>query len=518
MRSFLVRISGLFLLTALALFATKSQAASNWLFPATAGGPVIPAPATLSVCSGLSCTGNSINTYSFPNAAGTGLTTVTGQNSPMQMPQFPDIQVQPPAGATNIAPYGQGVGGLSPTGNTTWNYPPSTIDVSPPSGSALPGTPPAIEAPFAPVADLGQGSGSDGTAMLDALSGIRQGAVVAGAVLSNASPVKAILVAAAVGTAGYALYQYFQANHLGFDANGNITAAPKPSCIAGAYLYGPATVSSSGITCPSGQTSTYGSGGSMAACGTSDPYLGSTYTAYCLTTPVPSAKPATQDQVDPIMQSAPPSVVADGAAVTQKLGIPFPNLPLDNALSPISVSSPTVNTGQSTDSVGNTIQTQGQNVGNFTPPSTLQGPPTITETTNNTVVNNGTPVSSSSSPVSPLIISNGVPIGTSGSSSQTDLCALHPSILACSDISVLNDVASSVLPASTVSLATVQPVVVGPQIGVCPPPLVLSMFGASMTLDLTSTMCNFASAIKPFNIAAAGLASIFILIGAFKNG
>lgn len=67
MRLFLFRVSGLFLLTALALFATHARAASNFLIPTSAGGPVMPAPSPLMSC-GVSCTGNNLNTYSWPNS------------------------------------------------------------------------------------------------------------------------------------------------------------------------------------------------------------------------------------------------------------------------------------------------------------------------------------------------------------------------------------------------------------------------------------------------------------------
>ncbi len=519
MRSFLLRISSLFVLTALALFATHAHAASNFLMPIGPNAVAIP-PAYQSPIVG----GYVPNTYAFPNASGTGLTTMSGAPPAYSAPQFPDINIVPPAGATGIAPYGQGVSGLGPNGNVTWNYPPATIDVTPPPGAVLPGTPAAISPPVAPVADLGQGPGSNATALGDALNGIRQGAAL-GSVLAPNPALRALCKAATLGIAGYQLYQYLQANNLDFDANGNLISG-NTSC-SGPYgvQYFNATPPAGPnpyppyYTCSAGSLATPPTG-TPTSCGKS--VNSGTAFLYCVqytSSPI-TYPPASAPQYDAAIQAAPPAVLGDAANVYNKMGYPLPvDIPLVPFVSPVSAQSPTVDGGTSTDSVGNTTQQQQKNTVQFSPGQSLSSPPTVVETKTTTTTTNGTPTNVTSTPTAPLSIPLSIPSVSGGGSNTSDLCLQHPEILACANITILNDVASAVLPASTVTLAAVQPVVVGPQAGVCPPPLMLSFMGKSMSLDLSSSLCSFATTIKPFNIAAAGLAGMFLLLGAFrKNG
>lgn len=195
-------------------------------------------------------------------------------------------------------------------------------------------------------------------------------------------------------------------------------------------------------------------------------------------------------------------------------GKPLPDLPVVQD-APVQVGSPWKSTEKKTDNLGNTTETLTRNVTNITSGPTINSPTTVTTNNQTVTVFNSTPTTVSTSPLPPTaIIAGGIP----KPGDPSDLCTMHPEILACADITKLNDLPAVEVPNKDITLGTLSPVSVG-SVGFCPPPLTIpGMFGGPpMVFSIWQPACDFAGLIKGLNIAAAGLFSLFILTGN-KNG
>lgn len=194
---------------------------------------------------------------------------------------------------------------------------------------------------------------------------------------------------------------------------------------------------------------------------------------------------------------------------------PLPaNLPVSS--SPTTLASPWGELTTKTDSQGNVTQTLQRNVTTINSGSTNNSTTNYTTNQQTVTVVNSAPQSVVSNPISPVVAAPlpGLP------DPSKDLCLLHPEILACANITSLNDVAAQPLTNKDIQLGTLTPVPMGASVAVCPPPLTIPgmLGGPPIVLSFWQPACDFAGSIKAINIAAAGLFSMFILIGGFKNG
>lgn len=170
-----------------------------------------------------------------------------------------------------------------------------------------------------------------------------------------------------------------------------------------------------------------------------------------------------------------------------------------------------------TDSLGNTVQTLARNVASIVPGANASLPPVVTNSIQQVTVTNSVP---SSITTTSIVDATAAAVAAAAGQVTQDMCVQHPDILACADISNLNDLPAVTPLTSEKNISSLTPVTLGAGMAVCPPPLALpGMFGGGvMYLDIWKYPCQFAGAIKPITIAAAGMASIFILMGAFRNG
>jgi hypothetical protein len=244
----------------------------------------------------------------------------------------------------------------------------------------------------------------------------------------------------------------------------------------------------------------------------------------CQIVDVTKATPTTQDQlasaiVAGTMSAAAAKDIAD--VYLNKLQMPLPDtMTVTNAPNLFNVQSPYAVPSTSTDNLGNTISKQSRNEIQGTPSSDTSKPTTFVENNVTNNVTNGTTTNTTTNyipPTAPVVIPS---VSISNPTPTPDLCAQHPEILACADITKLNDVAtldSSSLN-KTVNISALTPVAIG-GVYMCPAPVVLvTPFGKTMTIDFSSTLCNFASTIKPFNLAAASLFVFFLMFGGTGKG
>lgn len=221
---------------------------------------------------------------------------------------------------------------------------------------------------------------------------------------------------------------------------------------------------------------------------------------------------------------------AANTAAQNAAGADMINLALLGALNMSSLNYSTLQTqvassfselSNSTDNLGNTVQTLSRTVSTIPAqgptPANVPFSPQISQQNQVVTITNGTAtqaVTNTATPPAPLI----APAATTPTPTA-DLCADHPDILACAGIASLNDLPAVSATSQTVDIGAMTPVSVGVP-AICPPPFVMPglMGGAPVTVDLWRDPCRFAVSIKPFTIVLASLASMFILIGAFKNG
>lgn len=176
---------------------------------------------------------------------------------------------------------------------------------------------------------------------------------------------------------------------------------------------------------------------------------------------------------------------------------------------------------KSTDNLGNTVQTLSRTVSTIPAqgptPANVPFSPQVIQQNQTVTVTNGTAtqaVENTATPPANLIAS-----ATNNPTPTADLCAEHPDILACANLAILNDLAAVSAPSQSIEVGNMTPVSVGGP-AICPPPFVMPgmMGGPPVTVDLWNYPCRLAVMVKPFTIVLASLASMFILIGAFKNG
>lgn len=172
----------------------------------------------------------------------------------------------------------------------------------------------------------------------------------------------------------------------------------------------------------------------------------------------------------------------------------------------------------STDALGNVVQTLARNITSIAPGANSSLPPVVTNSIQQVTVTNAVPTSTTSTtianPAAAAVAS------TTGQTPTQDMCLQHPDILACADISKLNDLPAVTPLTDTKNIGALSPVAVGVGFAICPAPIVLPgmMGGPPMFFDVWKYPCEFAGYIKPINIIGASIASIYILMGAFKNG
>lgn len=167
----------------------------------------------------------------------------------------------------------------------------------------------------------------------------------------------------------------------------------------------------------------------------------------------------------------------------------------------------------STDALGNVTQILARNVTSVVPGATTADAPTVINKTETVTVTNSVPTGMNT-------VVGSTTAGATTQQATKDLCVDHPDILACADLSRLGDLPVVTPLTDTKNIGTLSPVAVGVGFAICPAPIVLSglMGGPPMYLDVWKYPCQFAGYIKPINIIAASIASIYILMGAFKNG
>lgn len=271
---------------------------------------------------------------------------------------------------------------------------------------------------------------------------------------------------------------------------------------------------SAGQSCPANSTGTFPSctctGNTIASPDGKSCYVGQETIA--------AAATAAELQAAITAASASPAFTADmtNLAIAGGLGL------LGTAVSgsPVSVASDFVELSRSVDNLGNVVQTLGRNISTVTPGTNTGLPYERANRIETVTMVNSTPTATATTAVKNPIGGSATVAGISNGQVTANQCAEYPNTLGCSDISILNDLPVVTPLTSEKNISLITPVSLGVGAAVCPPPLVLpGMFGGPvMYLDIWKYSCDFASAIKPITIAAAGMASIFILMGAFRNG
>lgn len=232
----------------------------------------------------------------------------------------------------------------------------------------------------------------------------------------------------------------------------------------------------------------------------------------------PPAVPATQAQLIAAIAAA--STAASFKADMLNLGLQNGMAMVAEAQTAqnVQVASAFSQLSSSTDALGNVVQTLARNVTTVAPGANSSMAPVVTNSVQQVTVTNAVPTATTSTTIADPAAA--AVAATTGQTPTQDMCLQHPDILACADISNLNDLPAVTPLTSEKNISSLTPVSLGAGLAVCPPPLVLpGMFGSPpMYLDVWKYPCQFAGAIKPINIAVAGMASIFILMGAFRNG
>jgi hypothetical protein len=233
---------------------------------------------------------------------------------------------------------------------------------------------------------------------------------------------------------------------------------------------------------------------------------------YAVDLPTAAAAAATSAQIDSAADylTQNPTVARDIANAYIKSGMPLYNDVTMGSQSPAtSFKSPFAETKSETDSIGNTRKELGRTVVDIpagTPSSPLAQKPTAT--TERIFTTNGTSTGTSSSP---LAVS--VPSSPTKPKDQADLCADHPEILACADITKVSDVPDLELTKKDINVAF-NPVNVS-SIASCPAPIVIPAAGIFPPKVLEFSMiCGFLVLLKPLVLTFAALsAGMIVFVG-----
>lgn len=530
-------------------------------------GQAVPSPVPLNSYS-------SQSVYYVPRADGSFQAKIGVPPSFAFTEGVPGLTVTPSPAATTSNPYGyvpKVVNGAAVMESVT------TLKLAPPPGAVPSVSTAAAAAQIAggTAADVGTitksialGSGAGSLAVSLGKTALGVGAV--GAAVFGSPVTLGVLTAASVGMAGYDLWQRLQAEGVQVPPDGGTVMYQPPgggggtpiagTCSTGYQLtgspsswqYAPAdvcvgqngngnqsavfeapmscrvtwlnqSVSFVPIICRSGITVSCPAG--------STPISG---TATCTGAP-PPATAITNEQMMAAITAASLAAAAAADMVRFALdrGYPLPySTPEPDGFLPSIIESPFAEVESVTDSIGNTVKTLERNRLSITAPSGGGSggsggsggggvSPVLEATKQSVKVTNAAPTSVSSTSLAPVIAENiASAAATAGNMKLSDLCVQHPDILACADISQLGDLPAVTPLTSEKNIGSLTPVQLGVGMAVCPPPLALpGMFGGPvMYLDIWKYPCQFADKIKPINIAVAGMASIFILMGAFRNG
>lgn len=243
-------------------------------------------------------------------------------------------------------------------------------------------------------------------------------------------------------------------------------------------------------------------------------YYGYPYNHYTISGTLPgTAAPATNSDIVAAIAAA--SAGASGAAFRADMI----NLSLSSGMAMVAdaqtannvqVASAFAQLSSTTDALGNTIQTLSRNVASIAPGADSSLPSVVTNSVQQVTVTNSVP-----SAITTTVVAAPAP-----AQAALDMCVQHPNALGCADISILNDLPAVTPLTDTKNIGALSPVAVGVGFATCPAPIILpGMMGSPpMYLDVWKYPCEFAGYIKPINIIAASIASIYILMGAFKNG
>lgn len=344
---------------------------------------------------------------------------------------------------------------------------------------------------------LGGGAGSLASTIGKNMLGVG----AAGAAFLGSPALMGGLMALQVGMAGYDFYQAMKGQGVSFAADGSAgyssTGCPSGMQMSGTYTYPPNLYCQ---TLPKLQAGiTVGSVAPAAVSGS-----------------------ATTDQVQAALDKTTldAHIAADLAAVAISRGFP---LPIPNgypALSSAAVSAKSnfSEASSSVDALGNKSSVLTRNVIDVSP-SVNGAAPALDMRRETVTVVNAAPQSVASQSLAPAIANNLATTAAAATSQATkDLCADHPSITACSDMSNAADVVDSPLKTKDINLV-MTPVSVGTGLAICPPPLVLfvPIINRSVTLDGSKWLCSAASLMKPLNVSLAWLSAGFIIMGGIRK-
>ena len=95
---------------------------------------------------------------------------------------------------------------------------------------------------------------------------------------------------------------------------------------------------------------------------------------------------------------------------------------------------------------------------------------------------------------------------------ETDLCKLHPDILACVKVAKPGELEPTPVPNDLKNLQITPDQGWGPSAGTCPAPKTAQVMGVALEMPFTM-LCDFASAIKPLFIAFAWLSAALTFFG-----
>lgn len=379
---------------------------------------------------------------------------------------------------------------------------PSPAVVTAAAGMAGAGLP---DSTFTKTVPLGGGAGSLASSIGKSVLNVG-----AGAAAFVANPVfTGTLMALQVGMAGYDFYQNLKGQGIAFNANGSATVSSSSSwssCPVGwctalsvNIFTNPGLPFSS--YCPPPASSFYGF----------PPVCAAPISAF--SSPPAASGAVSNDQMAAAIDKATldAHIAADLAAVAIARGYP---LPIPNGFpgattSAVSAKSNFSEVKTSTDALGNKTSTLERNVVNVAP-SVGGAPPVMDMRRESVTVLNAAPQTVTSTSLAPTIAGNVATAAAAQQQAQKDLCADHPEILACADITKVNDVPDVTLGKKDITV-TLTPVVL-PSGLMCPMPTTfIDGFGRAQVWDIWSKPCAFAPQMKPIVLAFAWLAAGMII-------
>lgn len=237
----------------------------------------------------------------------------------------------------------------------------------------------------------------------------------------------------------------------------------------------------------------------------------------------PVVTPATNEQMIAALlaATAAATVAADAANFALKNGqkIP-PGTPMQPA-APVEVKSGFVEIKSLIDALNNNTSVQKRNIATIEQGQRYGDAPIVRLSQEERMVVNAAPGASSITQIAtpPILFSPGGVVSSSTDKQTPDLCALHPEITACSDMSNPSGVVDTPLKTKDVNL-NITPVSVGTGLASCPPPLTLIVpyINKTVTLDGSKWLCESARLMKPLNISLAWLGAGFIVMGGIRRG